>query len=821
MILTSRHHPQDLRGAAPSTMTVMTTRDLGLIVVRRLSLAHRTVAATATILLLHRTFSLVSRTWYVYPRLVAGQWLNDTQNIIQNAMPDQLMQNPHYRRLQTDYEMLQFTINQMPANPASAPVPAPTHSRSSLPAATINTLLQGLNMSLLDPLTAAKYPGTKHWQQSTKDDSNDLVFGNSGTSAKPKKLGFLEDEDGNPLSEAEIKRMRATFHSLCQTLLDNGLAPASATLMNSEVRKFVRVSMYTAHPVLCLCDDHYKVDKLMIVVYGDWVKVGDRRAKIAEQGSSKKRKRDETQDKKSEKKKGTGSSKRQRVEKKELNTLIPFSDADDDNTSHDVEMDPPPPPPIPSRAPSPEPLRATSPNLPPSDPEPTRAPVPAVPPRPKPTGAVAVKLGLDFPLRSVFPAFFFVLVPALIAAFSENSFISAPKSVPVPVPTPAPAPSSQSNTNSQKLLPASSSTPVDGSVAGPSNALPAPTPAPAPAPAPANMTTTAPPKPCGRQSATGNSTVHKPGKPDTPYNLWGRVFMARPENTSKTSVEVQAIWKALGNGQKPYREEAKRLKSAATNPTATATTSAGTATTTPLARFVCVCVYDVRDRLAFAPRPPRPQTPSSPLPSLRPPTLPSASSYSRSSQRKLLVAALANIICLPIRSIGQRRREESLRAIRNGQGGPRDKALATESKQPLRVDKNTRRRGTEVRRRQRTIAGGSGSQRTRAEIAFQIGRSQTLVSVGRGWTPLATAQRLRAVESVTARRDFSLGASAMERSDKELNSFRECERPQHRVFANSNPKGAANIIAEGNGALEGPGKVVDDGKAIFKPEKGR
>nr|GAT47057.1 predicted protein [Mycena chlorophos] len=154
------------------------------------------------------------------------------------------------------------------------------------------------------------------------------------------------------------------------------------------------------------------------------------------------------------------------------------------------------------------------------------------------------------------------------------------------------------------------------------------------------------------------------------------------------------------------------------------------------------CRCDVRDRPAFAPRPPCLQTPSSSLPSLRPPILPSASSCSHSPGRNLtsqpgpthrlsawsFTQASTRIypptnpdspsqICVLVACRGGIDRHSC-----NGPGGPRDTALATESEQPLRVDKNTQK---ETPKRESCLDEDAGCCATRRELgAGEAGRGE-------------------------------------------------------------------------------------------------
>ncbi|KIJ23358.1 hypothetical protein M422DRAFT_276082 [Sphaerobolus stellatus SS14] len=83
---------------------------------------------------------------------------------------------------------------------------------------------------------------------------------------------YLCHEDGASLSKLEASKIRATARSLWQSLLFAGVAPPYWGDADAECLKYFRHGMYNMHPLLALCDGHWKVNTLATHNYPSFIR---------------------------------------------------------------------------------------------------------------------------------------------------------------------------------------------------------------------------------------------------------------------------------------------------------------------------------------------------------------------------------------------------------------------------------------------------------------------------------------------------------------------------------------------------------------------
>ncbi|KAJ7653465.1 hypothetical protein B0H17DRAFT_957400, partial [Mycena rosella] len=84
------------------------------------------------------------------------------------------------------------------------------------------------------------------------------------------KLGFLENEDGTPFDAEDVAEVRQHAREVSETLLLEGLAPATWSRASSTATNRFRHEMLTLCPRLSLCANNWKVDAVATEVYSQW-----------------------------------------------------------------------------------------------------------------------------------------------------------------------------------------------------------------------------------------------------------------------------------------------------------------------------------------------------------------------------------------------------------------------------------------------------------------------------------------------------------------------------------------------------------------------
>ena len=153
----------------------------------------------------------------------------------------------------------------------------------------------------LPPLDRNDFKNLIHWESTeyrrlqkgtpkTEDADEDKLpapdvgSSSSGSDAKPKSpilSCFLEDKDGNPISETEKSAMFAVAGAFWLSLLQNKRAPETYRLANLEIRSQWEALMESNFECLRYCANHWKVGQLWKNNYSSWM--NNAKKKIARQ----------------------------------------------------------------------------------------------------------------------------------------------------------------------------------------------------------------------------------------------------------------------------------------------------------------------------------------------------------------------------------------------------------------------------------------------------------------------------------------------------------------------------------------------------------
>jgi len=177
--------------------------------------------------------------------------------------------------------------------------PALPSGSSPPPKISISTLLA--NAKRLPPLDQANFQNLAHWtpttyrkrrkgDSKTEDTTEDTLLAldvePSGSDTKPnsKKEAvlscFLEDKDGNPISETEKKDMFAIMGAFWQYLWDQKRAPKTFRRLNIETKLEWQMLMESNFECLRYCANHWKLDQLWINNYTSWRNNAERRERL-------------------------------------------------------------------------------------------------------------------------------------------------------------------------------------------------------------------------------------------------------------------------------------------------------------------------------------------------------------------------------------------------------------------------------------------------------------------------------------------------------------------------------------------------------------
>ena len=139
-----------------------------------------------------------------------------------------------------------------------------------------------------------------------------------------KTLSFIQDIDGTPISKAKANIICTDLRRLFKGVRDDAESkgkpwPRSFTQFNMEQRESVECQIYSLHPILRLCEDHYKFNKTVIQIYPGWKKEQKLKNKEAEakKEEEEKKKKEEEEEEKKKKQKRDDKKKRKAQEMEE------------------------------------------------------------------------------------------------------------------------------------------------------------------------------------------------------------------------------------------------------------------------------------------------------------------------------------------------------------------------------------------------------------------------------------------------------------------------------------------------------------------------
>lgn len=119
----------------------------------------------------------------------------------------------------------------------------------------------------LPPLDEEDYPNARFWtmQEWQKYMNDQIEYGRT-----PGKLGFICDEDGNPVSKERIKKMTDTAKKLWSDLYHHRYDPDTWHYVAMCADEYYTNNMCIIFPELRLCADNWKVQSLATIRYPDW-----------------------------------------------------------------------------------------------------------------------------------------------------------------------------------------------------------------------------------------------------------------------------------------------------------------------------------------------------------------------------------------------------------------------------------------------------------------------------------------------------------------------------------------------------------------------
>ncbi|KAG1847255.1 hypothetical protein C8R48DRAFT_677600 [Suillus tomentosus] len=150
-----------------------------------------------------------------------------------------------------------------------------TAERDTITAA-FQTLANAVQIPVTDPLqfnpkftsaptseshrpNAQTHPKVRFWNKADYLDWLDSVEATSGDRGK---LPFLEDENGNSISEAVVEAIRKSLRGAWSELATRNLAPSSWGKLSASRTQLVNTIMDNAHPIFKLAHNNWKLDFL-------------------------------------------------------------------------------------------------------------------------------------------------------------------------------------------------------------------------------------------------------------------------------------------------------------------------------------------------------------------------------------------------------------------------------------------------------------------------------------------------------------------------------------------------------------------------------
>lgn len=121
------------------------------------------------------------------------------------------------------------------------------------------------------PLDEEDYPEVLYWCEESwvKHTEEERERGRN-----PPRLGFLTDDDGNPVTEARIKMFMSTAKQAWNELYRLRLDPSSWTKKTPKAASYLTYILKRNFDEFRYCDGDWKVERFAIVKYPDWCRDG-------------------------------------------------------------------------------------------------------------------------------------------------------------------------------------------------------------------------------------------------------------------------------------------------------------------------------------------------------------------------------------------------------------------------------------------------------------------------------------------------------------------------------------------------------------------
>lgn len=118
-----------------------------------------------------------------------------------------------------------------------------------------------------ESLDEEDYPDVPYWQES---DWTTHCERQKDCGKTTSKLGFLTDDDGNPLPESRIKKFMSNAKLAWNELYRHRLDPSSWTKKTPRAASYFAHIMKTSFPEFRYCEGDWKIERFAIIKYPDW-----------------------------------------------------------------------------------------------------------------------------------------------------------------------------------------------------------------------------------------------------------------------------------------------------------------------------------------------------------------------------------------------------------------------------------------------------------------------------------------------------------------------------------------------------------------------
>ena len=117
------------------------------------------------------------------------------------------------------------------------------------------------------PLDEEDYPAVLYWHEESwvKHTKEQRERGRT-----PSRLGFLTDDDGNPVTESRIKMFTSTAKQAWNELYRLRLDPSSWTKKTPKAASYLTYILKKNFDEFRYCDGDWKAERFAIVKYPDW-----------------------------------------------------------------------------------------------------------------------------------------------------------------------------------------------------------------------------------------------------------------------------------------------------------------------------------------------------------------------------------------------------------------------------------------------------------------------------------------------------------------------------------------------------------------------